>query len=126
MLKLLVAVQLKTRPSRCSGLTFKPSTDDLRDSPSIAVITELQKNGASIQAHDPLGVPHAREIFRECFLILMMSMQAVDGADVVVIATAWNLYSKLDLDRLKKAARLPVVVDFHNLYDAVEMHEMGF
>ena len=51
---------------------------------------------------------------------------AVDDADVIVIATAWNLYSKLDLDRLKKAARLPVVVDFHNLYDSEEMHEIGF
>ena len=107
------------------GLTFKPGTDDLRDSPSIAVITALQKNGASIQAHDPLGVPHAREIL-ESVSYFDDVYAAIDGADVVVIATAWNLYGNLDLNRLKKAARSPVVVDFHNLYDAVEMHEMGF
>ena len=107
------------------GLTFKPGTDDLRDSPSIAVITELQKNGASIQAHDPLGVPHTRELLKSVSYFDDV-YAAVDGADVIVIATAWNLYSKLDLDRLKEAARLPVVVDFHNLYDSEEMHEMGF
>ena len=107
------------------GLTFKPGTDDLRDSPSIAVITALQQNGASIQAHDPLGVPHAREIL-EGVSYFDDVYAAIDGADAVVIATAWNLYANLDLDRLKEAARLPVVVDFHNLYDAVEMHEMGF
>ena len=107
------------------GLTFKPGTDDLRDSPSIAVITALQKNGASIQAHDPLGVPHAREILENVSYFDDV-YAAIDGADVVVIATAWNLYGNLDLDRLKKAARSPVVVDFHNLYDAVKMHEMGF
>ena len=107
------------------GLTFKPGTDDLRDSPSIAVITALQQNGACIQAHDPLGVPHAREILENVSYFDDV-YAAIDGADVVVIATAWNLYGNLDLDRLKKAARSPVVVDFHNLYDAVEMHEMGF
>ena len=107
------------------GLTFKPGTDDLRDSPSIAVITALQKNGASIQAHDPLGVPHAREILENVSYFDDV-YAAIDGADVVVIATAWNLYGNLDLDRLKKTARMPVVVDFHNLYDAVEMHEIGF
>ena len=107
------------------GLTFKPGTDDLRDSPSIAVITALQKNGASIQAHDPLGVQHAREIL-ESVSYFDDVYAAIDGADVIVIATAWNLYGNLDLDRLKKVAQSPVVVDFHNLYDAVEMHEMGF
>ena len=106
------------------GLTFKPGTDDLRDSPSIAVIMQLQERGAVIRAHDPLGVPNARKQLQDVAFFDDV-YDAITGTDAVVIATAWPEYGRLDLERVKTRASEQVIVDFHNMYDLQVVRDAG-
>ncbi len=106
------------------GLTFKPRTDDLRDSPSIAIIQELQNLGAIIRAHDPLAMPNARQILDNVSFHDSIR-DIVGGADAVVIATAWPEYGELDFGHLAAVMNAPIVVDLHNLYDATEICDKG-
>ena len=107
------------------GLTFKSGTDDLRDSPSIAIIRELLKHGGRIRAHDPLGIPHAKQILKDIEYFQDI-YQMVENCDALVIATAWKQFGKLDLNRIKEAVSSRVIVDMHNLYDANDMRKRGF
>ena len=102
------------------GLTFKPGTDDLRDSPSIAIIQKLQELGANIHAHDPLAIPHAEEILDNVNFFEDV-YEAISGADAIVIATAWDAYKDLNFDQMRADGSAPVVIDLHNLYDAQEL-----
>ena len=107
------------------GLAFKPGTHDLRNSPGIEVVAELRSRGARVRAHDPVALAGARELRLDisCF---ETAEAAVQGADVLVFATAWEQYRELDLERLREAMRAPVVVDFHNLFEAEAMRQRGF
>ena len=107
------------------GLTFKPNTDDLRDSPSVAIIRELLKEGASIKVHDPKGIDNAREELNGVEFC-SSSYDAIEGTDALVIATAWEEYGVLDLTRVKKIMHDPVLIDFHNLYEGSEVQKLGF
>lgn len=107
------------------GLTFKPNTDDMRDAPSLVIIPELLKRGAKIHAHDPVGVAEARkhlpdiDYFEDPY-------QAMVGSGAVVIITEWNSYRALDLTRMKKLLKTPIIVDLRNIYRPDEMAQMGF
>ena len=107
------------------GLTFKPNTDDLRDSPSVAIIRELLKEGACIKVHDPKGIDNARKELNSVEFC-SSSYDAIEGTDALVIATAWEEYGVLDLKRIKKIMNCPVLVDFHNLYEGREVQKLGF
>ena len=107
------------------GLTFKPGTDDLRDSPSIAVIRELQSHQAVIHAHDPMGMTHAKDVLSDVEYF-DSAYEAVADCEALVIATAWPEYRKLDLDRIYRLLKSQVFVDFHNLFDAADMQIRGF
>ncbi len=107
------------------GLTFKPNTDDLRDSPSVAIIEELQRHGAKIRAHDPKGMKMAR--------LQLSNVDYFDGpystvkdCDAAIIATAWPIYGELSLARLKELMGQPVIIDFHNMYEVEPMRNLGF
>ena len=102
------------------GLTFKPGTDDIRDSPSIAIIQRLQELGAKVHAHDPLAISHARTVLENVEYYDDI-YEATRGVDAIVIATAWEEYRDLNFDRLLTDERSPVVIDLHNLYDAQEL-----
>jgi UDPglucose 6-dehydrogenase len=107
------------------GLTFKPNTDDMRDSPSLAILPALQKAGATVHAFDPEGMKEARKLMPD----LVYSKDAYDcmsGADVLVIITEWNEFRALDFSRVKQLLRQPVVVDLRNIYNPTEMFEAGF
>jgi len=107
------------------GLTFKPNTDDMREAPSLALIPALQKAGASVRAHDPQGMQHATKMLsgvRFC----ENSYEAADGADALVIVTEWDAYRALDLDRIQRSMKSPVVVDLRNIYRPEEMAAKGF
>ncbi len=107
------------------GLTFKSGTDDLRDSPSIAIIRELQKLGATIRAHDPLGIAPAKKILTD--IEFFEDIYAIaENCDALAIATAWPQYAELDLERLKQITASRIIVDMHNLYDAGKMRNQGF
>ena len=86
------------------GLAFKPNTDDMRDAPSLVILPELAKQGARIQAHDPVGMEEARKLMPDLHYF-DDAYDAVAGADVLVILTEWNSYRALDLARLERALR---------------------
>ena len=106
------------------GLTFKPNTDDMRDSPSLDIIPALQAMGAEVQAFDPEG-HEARQMLRNVDFV-DGPYEAVSGADAAVILTEWDQFRALDLDRVKDLMRTPVMVDLRNVYKPHELRDRGF
>jgi len=98
------------------GLTFKPNTDDMRDSPSIAIIRALQDAGATIAACDPEGVDQARKVLDDV-IFTDDPWEAIEGATAAVIVTEWDAYRALDLRRMRERLAQPVLVDLRNIYD---------
>lgn len=107
------------------GLAFKPETDDMRDSPTIPIIKGLQKKGATIRAYDPQAVENAKAFF-ENVTYCDTAYTTAEGCDALVIATEWNEFRALNLERVKTALRTPVIVDLRNVYDRVRMRGEGF
>ena len=107
------------------GLTFKPNTDDVRDSASLVIVPALQKAGATIRAYDPEGMDEAKEIL-EGVAWCGNAYEAMEGADGVLILTEWNEFRSLDLARMRKLLTAPVMVDFRNIYEPTEMRDVGF
>src|SRR5882757_5225502 len=107
------------------GLTFKPETDDMREAPSIPLVTGLLDMGAKVRAHDPVGMEQAR---RELPDISYCGdpYACVRGADAMVVVTEWVQYRTLDLARLKREMAQPVVVDLRNIYRPEDMAALGF
>jgi len=107
------------------GLTFKPNTDDMRESPSIPLITALQDLGAKIRAYDPEGMEQAKtELSEICYCDGPYS--CADGADALVIVTEWEQFRALDLPRLRREMACPVIVDLRNIYRPEEVIGHGF
>jgi UDPglucose 6-dehydrogenase len=107
------------------GLTFKPNTDDLREAPSIPLITALQDMGAKVRAYDPVGMTHAQAEFPGV-AFADGPYACAEGADALVIVTEWEQFRALDLDRLKSVMKQPVLIDLRNVYRPAEMAELGF
>ena len=107
------------------GLTFKPNTDDMRDSPSLDIIPALLAAGAKVRAHDPEGMDEARKMLPGVEFC-EDAYDALDDADALAIITEWNAYRALDLPRVKSLLKAPVLVDMRNIYDPGTMGEMGF
>lgn len=107
------------------GLTFKPNTDDMRDSPSLAIVPALIEAGATVRAHDPEGMKEAAEMldgvdFRDD------PYETMGDADALVIITEWNAFRALDLGRVKQLMTRPVMIDLRNIYKPEEMRRAGF
>jgi UDPglucose 6-dehydrogenase len=107
------------------GLTFKPNTDDMRESPSLAIAPALVEAGAEVRAHDPEGMAEARKLMPD-ISYCADPYEAMAGADAVVLLTEWNSYRALDLARMKSLLRQPIVVDLRNIYRPAEMRAAGF
>jgi UDPglucose 6-dehydrogenase len=107
------------------GLTFKPNTDDMRDSPAIAVAQTLIDAGVAVAAYDPEGMEQARPLLPEVTMC-DSAYDAIEGADVVVIVTEWDAFRALDLKRVKDLAKAPVMVDLRNIYKPEDMRAAGF
>ena len=107
------------------GLTFKPNTDDMRESPSIPLVTALQDMGALVRAFDPAGMEQAKLILPDV-TYCDDPYSCVDGADGVVIVTEWEQFRALDLNRMKQQMACPILVDFRNVYSSDEMERHGF
>nr|WP_309178706.1 UDP binding domain-containing protein [Bradyrhizobium sp. Ash2021] len=107
------------------GLTFKPNTDDIREAPSILLITALQDMGATVRAFDPVGMELARLEMPDIHYS-EDPYECAAGADTLVIVTEWEQFRALDLDRLKREMACPVVVDLRNIYDPNELTKRGF
>ena len=107
------------------GLTFKPNTDDLREAPSLDLITALQDMGARVRAFDPAGMTQARAVLKDV-TYATDPYDCAQNADALVIATEWEQFRALDLDRLRDVMACPVVIDLRNIYRPEEMHRLGF
>jgi len=107
------------------GLTFKPNTDDMRDSPSIDIAETLGDAGVSIAAYGPEGMEQARPLMPEVAMC-DSPYAAIEGADAIVIVTEWDAFRALDLDRVKALAKAPLLVDLRNIYNPDDMHTAGF
>ncbi len=107
------------------GVTFKPNTDDMRESPALEVIPALQAGGAQVRAYDPAGMAEAARLLQGVTWC-QNAYEPLDGADAVAIMTEWNEFRALDLKRVKSLLRVPVMVDLRNIYKPPEMATAGF
>ncbi len=116
---------LKDKTIGILGLAFKQNTDDVRMSPAIELCTRLQKEGAKLRVHDPKAMEKARALLNEVTFVEEMNAVA-EGCDALVIATEWDEFKKLDLERARKELTHPILFDGRNLFDPAEMERLGF
>jgi len=107
------------------GLTFKPNTDDMRDSPSLDIVPALVEAGATVRAFDPEGMEEAKKLLSG-ITYCDDTYSTLTGADCAVIITEWNEFRALDISRMKSLLAKPVVVDLRNVWDPAEMRDAGF
>lgn len=107
------------------GLAFKPDTDDIRNAPAIDILTQLREEGATIKAYDPCAIKEAKKYVRGIKFAKNV-YEACDNADAVLILTEWREFRDIDLTRLKKMLKRPLIIDGRNLYDPLEMRRNGF
>jgi UDPglucose 6-dehydrogenase len=116
---------LKDKKIGVLGLAFKQNTDDIRSSPAIELCQRLEKEGAILRVHDPKAMDKARSVLKNVTYVDDMNAVA-DGCDALVIATEWDEFKKLDLDRAAKALSHPIMFDGRNLFDPQEMQKLGW
>ena len=107
------------------GLSFKPETDDIRESPALAVVADLLGAGVSVRAFDPAAMENTKPLFPQ----IHYARDAYDcalGADFVVLATEWNEFRALDLEKLARAVRTRTMIDLRNVYDPDELRAAGW
>jgi len=117
--------ELEGRTIAVLGLSFKPDTDDMRESPAIDIIDGLLGAKAIIRAFDPAAMKECREHWPEVEFCETPYL-AADGADGVVIMTEWNQFRALELGRLKQLLNRPLIVDLRNIYEPAKMSAAGF
>ncbi|HEY9215347.1 MAG TPA: UDP binding domain-containing protein, partial [Ancylobacter sp.] len=108
------------------GLTFKPNTDDMRDSPAINIVQSLVDRGVKVRAYDPVGMEEARKVLPAGVEYADGPYECAEGADCLVIVTEWDAFRALDLDRLKGLLRSPAIVDLRNIYPPNDLISRGF
>jgi len=109
------------------GLAFKPNTDDMREAPARVIISELFKRGATVTAYDPVAMNESRRIFGDepRLAYVERPMQALDGADALVIVTEWKEFRSPDFNRIKAMLKAPVIIDGRNMFTRSELQEVG-
>jgi UDPglucose 6-dehydrogenase len=123
------AGSLKGKTLAILGLAFKPNTDDMRDSPAIAVCEGLVARGARLRAWDPAAMKEAAwrlESIKDALVFAKDEYDSLDGADALVLMTEWNQFRNLDLDRVKKLLRQPLFFDLRNVYKREDLEGQGF
>jgi len=108
------------------GLSFKPQTDDLRESPALALIDELIAAGAIVVVHDPVAMPHARTLYGDRITFAESNYEALTGAEALVVVTDWNEYRHPNFERIRTELVNPIVIDGRNLYRPDKMAALGF
>jgi UDPglucose 6-dehydrogenase len=117
--------ELRGKTVAVLGLTFKPNTDDMREAPSLALITALHDMGARVRAFDPAGMAQA-QVQMPNVAYCENAYDCADGADALVIVTEWEQFRALDLERLRDLMATPVIVDLRNVYRPEEVQRHGF
>jgi UDPglucose 6-dehydrogenase len=110
------------------GLAFKPNTDDMREAPSLVIIDELTKRGATVAAYDPVSMPETARVLgaRDDVTLVSRADEALKGADALLIVTEWKEFRTPDFDGIKAALKSPVILDGRNLYEPALMKTLGF
>lgn len=108
------------------GLAFKGGTDDIRESPAIFLVKDLLQEGCKITAYDPAAMDRAREVLNSSVMYAKSPYEAAQGADALLILTEWEEFANLDLARLRKDLKYPIVIDGRNLYNPEAMAGQGF
>jgi UDPglucose 6-dehydrogenase len=110
------------------GLTFKPDTDDVRCSVAIDVVNDLVKEGAHVTAYDPKGMEKVREfnLLPESVKFAASPLEAVEGAEALILATEWKEFANIDLSEVKNRMHTPLIFDGRNLFAPSTMRELGF
>ena len=116
---------LKDKRIGVLGLAFKQNTDDVRMSPAIELCQRLQKEGALLRVHDPKAMDKARGLLKDVTFVEDMN-EVAEGCDALVVATEWEEFKKLDLDRVRKSLTHPILFDGRNLFDPAELEKLGF
>src|SRR5215475_4765590 len=116
---------LKDKKIGVLGLAFKQNTDDVRMSPAIELCQRLQKEGAVLRVHDPKAMEKAKSLLKDVEFVEDMN-EVAEGCDALVVATEWEEFKHLDLDRARKSLTHPILFDGRNLFDPAEMERMGF
>lgn len=107
------------------GLSFKPNTDDMRESPALTIVPSLRAKGAKLKLYDPVSMGKAKGLFKNV-KFAKNPYEAAQGADAVLVLTDWNEFKQIDFQKLKGVVRQPLIVDGRNMYDPQEMAEKGF
>jgi UDPglucose 6-dehydrogenase len=108
------------------GLTFKPETDDMRDSPALPIVSRLAEDGAIVRAFDPEGMEQAKPLLPPGIIYCQNALDAATGADALVVVTEWNEFRAIEPTQLAGAMRGRVIVDLRNVYDPPAMRAAGF
>ncbi len=108
------------------GLTFKPETDDMRDAPSLQIISRLVEEGATIRAYDPVGMEQAGPMLPRAVVFCTDAYDAAAGADVLVLVTEWNEFRAISPARLRSLMRGRLLMDLRNVFDPTAMRQAGF
>ena len=107
------------------GVTFKPNTDDMRESPSLVIVPALQGEGATVRAFDPEGMKEAQKLMPGVDWCAD-PYEVMEKADGLVLMTEWNIFRALDLERVHDLMRTPLIVDLRNVFDPAEVARAGF
>ncbi|WP_035713103.1 UDP-glucose dehydrogenase family protein [Azorhizobium doebereinerae] len=118
--------EVRGKTAAVLGLTFKPNTDDMRESPALSIIHALLDKGMKIRAFDPEGMEEAKKLLPAAVTYTGGAYEAAEGADCLVIITEWDAFRALDFERLRKLMTQPVLVDLRNIYRPDEMTALGF
>ncbi|GAB2833861.1 UDP-glucose dehydrogenase family protein [Ferruginibacter profundus] len=117
---------LKGKKIALWGLAFKPNTDDIREAPALYIIEELLKAGAIVQAFDPEAMGNVKALLGDTIVFSERQYDALEDADVLVIATEWSEFRTPDFDRITSLLKNKTIFDGRNLFDLKQMEEMGF
>ena len=126
--KIVLGGSLKNKKITILGLTFKPNTDDMRDSPSLDLIPALLKEGAKLSLYDPEGMPEAKKIFKKYTKNIFWfkdAYKSMKKSNALIILTEWNEFRALDLSKVKKLLFSPIIIDFRNIYNPDELFKQG-
>lgn len=117
---------LKGRTLAVLGLAFKADTDDIRESPAIPIVRKLLNAKAVVKAHDPKATEETKKVFGDAIQYCKDIYETIDGSDALVIITEWDIYRKLDLVKVKRLMKTPILIDLRDIIPLNELEKAGF
>jgi len=117
--------EVKGKTVALLGLAFKENTDDIRESPALAIASYLLEQGAAVRAYDPVAMEGTARILPQ-IVMCETPYEVAEGADALVVATPWNEFKSLDMEKICKAMKQPIMIDGRNMYEPDKMHSLGF